>query len=225
MHNEYKSEVIFPFLQLLQPRTLDLIANFRARYNIEYILAISGGSENGADYVTTTITDFIESLKNERIAILTGGTRGGVPELGTKLARIGGLPTIGVFPQEGRKSALFGYLDLAIETAAPTIGSAGYGSETPSFAALPDGMMILGGSFGTLVEVATVLKSNKKKIEKNLIPVYVAPVRGSGGVADSLDCLPDIDKVRACLPNNDIRNGQDAAFFMIDKLGINQALH
>lgn len=222
MLNEYKPEINYQFLQ---PKVEDLIVNFRTRFNIDYILAISGGSENGEDYVYSTIHDFVKFLMNERIAILTGGTKGGVPEIGIKLAREVGLPTVGVFPQMGRKDVLFDYLDFAIETSPPTIGPAGYGSETPSFAALPDGMVVMGGSFGTLVEVATVLKGNKKKIQKGLIPVYVGPVKGSGGVADVIDCIPDIDSVRACLPETEIRNGVDAARFMMNKLGISQGLH
>jgi predicted Rossmann-fold nucleotide-binding protein len=200
-------------------RVSGALAEFLAANNLEFIVGISGGTETqSADNVTAMIADFIANIKDSRCAILTGGTKGGVPEIGIQIARASALPTVGVFPARGRKYALFDDLDLAIETLPPTIGEGDFGTETPTFVQLLDGAAVIGGSFGTLTEVATIMKVNNGRIKKGIQPIYLCPIQGTGGVADAIATMPGIDQLAPCLPDCAIRTGKQAALFLKSRL-------
>lgn len=83
--------------------------------------------------------------------------------MGMEMAKRLDVPTIGVFPKQGRKYALLGALDIAIETSPPDIGDGIFGTEAPTFVNILDGATIIGGSYGTLTEVSTILKTNAKR--------------------------------------------------------------
>jgi len=200
------------------------VANFRARFDIEAVIGISGGAdERNVEQTTVIILDFLSNLRDRRVAIVSGGTSGGIPELATVIAKQLNLPTVGVFPRDGRKSALLDQLDLAIESLPPSLGKAGFGTETPTFIDILHGMIIIGGEFGTLVEVATALKINKDRLRKELPIIYLCPIQGTGGIADIVRVLPVI-KIRDnylpkdCLPEEDVYTGIDAARFLRRKL-------
>lgn len=58
----------------------------------------------------------MKKLQDYRIAILTGGTEGGVPEDALRIAKDYGILTIGVYPSRGAKRALGeNLIDCAIE--------------------------------------------------------------------------------------------------------------
>lgn len=207
---------------------LDLIGEFRARYGIENIIGICGGAdEKNIGSTSGIIFDLLVNLKDLKIAIASGGTSGGIPELATTIARSSGIPTIGIYPSEGKKYALLKSLDLAIETIPPTLGKAGFGTETPSLIEILHGMVVIGGEFGTLVEVATTIKINKDRLKKELPVIYLCPIQGTGGIADLIRRLP-ICKVGSanlpeyCLPEEEIYSGADAARFLRSKLYINK---
>lgn len=187
---------------------------------IRNLIAISGGSDNHEEAITAIISDLLKGLKDTQTGILSGGTEGGVPEIATRLARDFSFPTVGVFPRDCRKYVLLNELDFAIESLPPLYGKAGFGTETPTFIAIAKGMTVIGGEFGTLVEVASVLKNNKSRLRKGEEPIYLCPIKGLGGVAELIDTLPGIEQVSAALPEISIYSGQAAAHFFRDKLAL-----
>lgn len=187
---------------------------------IRSLIAISGGADNHDEAVTALISDFLTGLRGTQVGILSGGTAGGVPEIATNLAREFSFPTVGVFPRDGRKHALLDKLDFAIEALPPLYGKAGFGTETPTFIAIARGMTVIGGEFGTLAEVASVLKSNKSRLRRGEEPIYLCPIKGLGGVAELIDTLPGIEQVSSALPEMSIYSGRAAAHFFRDKLAL-----
>lgn len=191
---------------------------FRKSFSISIIISISGGAEeHNHAYAETAITQLIKGLKPLSFAVLTGGTEGGIPELGTKIATSLEIPTIGVFPPKAHKYALLNDLDLAIQTLPPSIGSPGFGTETPSFAQLPDYAVVIGGSYGTLAEVSTILKGNTKRIKDGKNPIYLCPLAGSGGVAELIPTLVELSpNLLSCLPLQTLTTGAAIARFIIE---------
>lgn len=158
---------------------------------------------------------------------MTGGTEGGVPQLGVETARRLNVPTIGVFPKQGRKYALLDALDIAIETSPPDIGDGIFGTETPTFVNMLDGATIIGGSYGTLTEVSTILKTNAKRARDRsrnvgdaLPPLYFAPIAGTGGAADlaySIVNDTNVD-IGPSIPSKPTFDGCGAAKFIMSNL-------
>ncbi len=196
---------------------------------IRFVLGITGdGGDDHLREAEAAVDGFVEGVRGQGYAILTGGTEGGIPQLGVEVAQKYGVPTIGVFPRQGNKYALFDDLDLAVETTQPDIGDGSFGTETPSFVNLLDGAAVIGGSYGTLVEASTILKVNTKRIsdkEKGKDtpePIFLAPIIGTGGAADHIyevarvfargaeQCLPEVDEP--------VMTGADAARFLRRKL-------
>lgn len=197
-----------------------LVKDFMARFGVNLIVSISGSAEKHSESIAKMhVYQLVEGLKHEACAILTGGTKDGVPELGVKAAKEYHLPTIGVFPAAGRKYALLEDLDLAIQSLPPSLGPAGFGTETPSFANLPDFAVVIGGGQGTLIEIATMLKLNTKRI-RDALPIVICPIHNSGGVADLVPSLvkltPEID---ACLPKQQFNTGAEIAQYIRNNYG------
>jgi predicted Rossmann-fold nucleotide-binding protein len=199
------------------------LAAFQQLFAIQYIVSISGDAEDD-DRVDTTglLAQLIEGLAGQPWALLSGGTEGGIPEASVRIARANHVPTIGVFPLNGEKYALRDQLDLAIRTPAPAIGAATFGTETPVFAQLPNYAVFIGGSFGTLVELATILKVNKGRIEKAQPPIYILPLKGTGGITTLPDILRGINKkakmvIDLSLPTEPFETGAKAAQFILEK--------
>lgn len=199
-------------------RVDDAVQNLLAKNNLKAILALSGGSEEGSeDVIADILRDLILNVRDLPVAILTGGTKGGVPEIGIRVARESSVPTIGVFPSRARSYALLDDLDIAIETLPPSVGSPSFGTETPSFVNLANGIAVVGGGFGTLTEISTALKVNMGRIRKNETPIYICPIQGTGGAADIISDLPGIEKVGLSLPHTKISTGLEAARFFRSK--------
>ena len=205
-----------------------------AQNAISFVLGITGdGGDELLGKAEIAIGEFMDEIKGKGYAILTGGTEGGIPQLGVELAKENNIPRIGVFPKQGRKYALLDDLDLAIEATLPDIGDGNFGTETPSFVNLLDGATVIGGSYGTLVEAVTMLKVNTKRIkdkekgkDDTRNPIFLAPIRGTGGVADH---MYEVSKVfqrgaEQCLPgeHESILTGADAAKFLRRKLEVNR---
>lgn len=79
---------------------------------------------------------------------------------------------------------------------------------------------MLGGEFGTQIEVATILKTNKARHGNDQLPIYLCPLAGTGGVADATYEAHKIADVYDALPNPPITNGADAAEFISHKLPV-----
>ncbi len=204
----------------IQKAFIETLKEFCDVNRIKSLIAISGGADNQEEAVTAVVSDFLTSLKDAQIGILSGGTKGGVPEIATKLAREFSFPTVGVFPTDGRKYALLDKLDFAIETLPTLNGKTGFGTETPTFIAIAGGMTVIGGEFGTLAEVALALKCNKSRIRRGEELIYLCPIKGLGGVAELIDTLPGIWQFSSALPETSIYNGHAAAHFFKDKLSL-----
>lgn len=197
------------------------VADFKKEFAVDEIIGICGGSENiGQEHAEGIIRGLATSLQNRNVAVLTGGTKGGIPMWGVEIATDYGLPTIGVYPPDGKKYSLKQGLDLAVETMPPSYGDATFGTETAALIALSNAFAIIGGEFGTLGEVAFALKNNNRLIEKGQNPKYICPISDTGGVADGIRNLPSIEKVLACLPNRPVYTGEQAGLFFIEKLSL-----
>lgn len=196
---------------------------FREQYAISFIVSISGGSDADTPHLATNaINELIDRLQNTGAAILTGGTQGGIPEQSTIIAKKRGIPTIAVFPPKGRKHLLDEYVDFKLETLPPLIGPAGFGTETPTFAQLPDYAVIIGGAFGTLAEAITILKINTKRTKEGQKPIYICPLNGSGQAADLISSLIQLDpQVAHCLPDSKLNTGSEIADFILRSEGHN----
>lgn len=221
--NRYSNNPDIPELDRYRDEVRGAINQFMSDNDIQFVIGLSGGASESTPekqrQTTEFITDFITSIGDLPCSILTGGTSGGVPELGIRIARASSIPTIGVFPEQGRKYALHSELDLAIETIPPLVGDGLFGTETPTFVNMLDGAAVIGGGTGTLIEIATILKTNSKLIRLERDPIYLCPINGSGGAADMTYALPDIDAaVLSSLPGSPIVNGAQAAEFLKTKL-------
>ena len=96
------------------------VTSWKEQNGINKIIAISGGSsaekidwadpeiveklnKSVSEYVNAVIEGALKKLRDYRIAILTGGTKWGVPEDAIRLAKSYGFPTIGyIQPDEQR---------------------------------------------------------------------------------------------------------------------------
>ena len=222
----------------------DQIARFLHERGLHRIVAFCGGSDEQLEGVedkelqtryaevmaakqATILQDALSQFQGFRVAILTGGTEGGVPERAARIAKRLGLATIGVMPAAGIKFALGcdsdtgqQLLDLKI-VVHPSTGESAWGDESPVLTKLLDGAIVYGGSSGTLIEIAHLLKMNDKRLKKGETPKFIVPISGSGGVADGLPFVWSKPTVLArSMPKKLITSGQEAARFLIDNLDV-----
>lgn len=172
-------------------------------------------------YHERIISSALGLFRGYNVAILTGGTEGGVPELSTTIAKKFSFFTIGVHPRKGKKYALPDNLvDISI-TVDPMVGDAVWGDEGSVWTALVDAMIVIGGGGGTLTECAHIQKINESRIKAGDTPKYVIPIYGTGGVAEQLPHLwakPDIRN--ASMPMDRVHTGNDAAKRIIEILSL-----
>lgn len=217
------------------------VESFMQSHGIHKIIGFSGGADDKLqgvpedDDLQLKFKDFRDTfhdrlisealglLRNYKVAILTGGTRGGIPELATRKAKEYGFKTIGVFPRKGKKYALdSSWLDLSI-CVDPMIGEARWGDEGATWTSLIDGMIVIGGSAGTLTECAHIQKINESLLKNNETPKYIVAIYGTGGVAEQLPHLWAKPTVRnICMPMNRINTGGEASKFLIEKLSLDE---
>ncbi len=207
---------------------IDGIKEFKKEHRINLIFAVSGDADTKLEKVPESdplqkdykrvqeervkriIIEFLCKFKdlNSQIAILTGGTKGGVPECATKTAKQMGFKTIGIYPASGKKYFLGDeYIDFSFcvepvyqspEQSFRWCTDSCWGDESSLFAKLLDAVVVIGGSSGTLIEVAYILKLNKeiKKGKTNYSRLkYIVPISGFGGVSEGIHtiwCNPDI---------------------------------
>lgn len=217
-----------------------ILADFKHQNGLHRIIAFSGGADselNGVskddplqkqhqEYAAALETRFIgeaiRKFQGFRIAILTGGTRWGVPNTATIEAKKCHLQTIGVFPLTGKKHALGNdILDLSI-CVEPFSGESRWGDESSVFTNLLDGVIVYGGGAGTLIECAHILKINEALLKSGTdFLKYIVPIAGTGGVADGLPFVWAKPEVRSrCMPNERVTNGDRAAEIIIEQLNL-----
>ncbi len=193
-----------------------MVEKFKSEKGIKKIIAFSGGSEDKAEAVEEIITEIVIGLVDLPIAILTGGTKWGVPKTATNVARASGLSVIGVYPERGEKYVLPD-LDLAIKIF-PRYKESEWGDESEVFVKLSDAVVMLGGSFGTQIEYSHLMKMNERLVKNNTMPVYLVPVSGIGGWSQMIYDLPMTEDAKSCLPASPIGNGQEVVAFLKAKL-------
>ena len=156
-----------------------IISEFKKEKGIHSVIGFSGGADDkihGIDeddqlqiqyktYQTLLhdriITDTLKPLRNFKIAVLTGGTRWGVPSTANRIAKSLGFTTIGVTPSVGNHHSLpKEEIDFRI-TVEPMIGDGYWGDEGAIWTTLVDGIVIIGGGAGTLTECAHIMKINE----------------------------------------------------------------
>jgi len=187
------------------------------RQGIEKVIGFLGGSElkTGLECVDQSL----DVLRNYPVCILTGGTSWGLPEYSSIAARKAGLPVIGVYPKRGSKYASKN-LDFAVEVASK-FGESEWGDSTEVLVKIPQGVEILGGGMGSLIEAAYILKINEGRVKNKLSPIYVAPISGFEGVSELVYGLDIPEEVkRVCMPDFRIWNGTEAANFLVDRMGL-----
>ena len=157
------------------------------------------------DRIERLVQEFLQKFAGleSKIAIMTGGTKGGVPEIVSRTAKKQGFKTIGIYPEIGCKHFLgediidiplcitSTYQDCKQSTHWETPSY--WGDESSVFAKTLDTVVVIGGSAGTVIEMAYVLKMNgailkaKKKGEAGSNKLkYIVPVSGFGGVSEDL---------------------------------------
>ncbi len=164
---------------------------FKKDRGIDHVIAFSGSSigNNNELLIQNVIEEIIASFKNKLIGILTGGTTFGVSNHAIVIAKQYKLPTIGIFPSIGAKYALDRkFLDLPIEVP-PILEKSQWGDESSIFAKTLDSMIIIGGGFGTLIEVSHVLKINEYRNKKGLALKRIIPIIDFKGVSQQLPLL------------------------------------
>ncbi len=217
-HETYREELRLRSRQFLQDNS------------ITHVIGMSGDADGDKNTTERIVEEFIETMQSGSVAILSGGTDGGVPELATRTAKRLGVPTIGVYPQQGRKYALLDNLDFVIETTPPDIGEGVFGTETPTFVNMLDAATIIGGSYGTLIEVTTMFKANIKRFKEidtspgsDVRPIFIAPISGTGGAADHTYHIAHVfgRGAERSLPNGPVYDGQAAGHFLLHSLQTN----
>ncbi len=164
---------------------------FKEREQVNHIVGLIGGSNDLTPENAYLITSALFDVKQHfgRFAIQTGGTKGGIPELGVLVAKYLQLPVIGVYPQAGEKYSLKEKLNLAIPVDPPSYGDQTWGSETPVFVAIPDIFILAGGEWGTSVEVGMIMKRNSSRASKGLPLTPIIVIDQSGKLAGEMPSL------------------------------------
>lgn len=212
-----------------------VVEAFLTHYGLHRVVAFSGGAEVDFPGASPELADLLGRaaearqrevigevlcfLQGQRVAILSGGTRWGVPATALTLAKDYGFKTIGVYPEAGSRHALpTALVDLSIRVGSHVFDSC-WGDESPLFCRLLDGVVVYGGGAGTAVEMAHLLKINEARVKRGLRPKFIVPVWGSGGTADALPYMPAKPAVRArCLPQTQITSGREAAALLQEHL-------
>lgn len=202
--------------------------------SIEKIIGISGGADQPEieHAVMEIIDNFLAQFQpyNKSVAIVTGGTQysqGGIPIFGipayaTKRAYSSGFFTIGVFPERGEKYTheLGDNLDIGVKVL-PRYGESGWGDEIEILGKIIDATMIIGGSEGTSAEFFHVAKHNRTRLDHKEIPIFVVPISGIGGISELIPNTANIFKQSdKYLPQKPITQGEEAATYLINKMGI-----
>ena len=194
------------------------ISEFTASRSIQKIIGFSGGSDDNEEMLRYQVRNAMNFLVNKPIAILSGGTKYGMPRIACEEAKRLNLPTIGVMPSRAveKKQDILD-LDFRI-IVPPRCGNSEFGDESEVFAKIADGIIYLGGMYGTLIEYAHVMKINQGRVKKGGKIVYVAPIQGFGGVSEFAMTLPMPEEFKKCLPENPVHSGEDAASYLLQML-------
>jgi predicted Rossmann-fold nucleotide-binding protein len=217
------------------------LSAFLNTYGLGRVIGVSGGSDDKlagipdddplqtrhAGYQDALherlLQDIMKPLRGYGVAILTGGTKWGVPKMAVQVARQHGFKTIGVLPKAGEHHSLEDdMLDLKI-VVEPLIGEGAWGDEGPVWTSLIDGLIVIGGAAGTLTELAHIMKLNEARCKRGDRPKYMVPIHGTGGVADQVHQLWAKPAIRdRSMPRDRVYSGAQAARLLIEALDLDE---
>ncbi len=217
----------------------DRVREFKKQHGIHHIIAFSGGADAelpgvaGDDPLQKLYGQFVSSyeqqlvgqtldiLRHYRIAVLSGGTKYGVPKTAILAAQQRNIKTIGVFPkiaEEGGKVVDGIDLPICVE---PRYGQSRWGDEASVFAKLLDAVIVIAGKAGTLIEIAHILKMNEVLKKTGVTLKLILPMHGTGGVADGMPFIWGKQQIKnACIPSKPIETGSQAGRYLDESLGL-----
>ena len=219
------------FLSTTSEQLTKSIATFKYENGISKLIAVCGGSLVAGLGQEKVLADVFAQLQPfaPHVAILTGGTRGGLPEAATKLAHQYGLQVLAVVPACAKPANLMREVACRIQVESLVVNST-WGSESAVLMNIADGLVLMGGGAGTLTELANALKINEGRLRappltKGYAPIMIAPVSGYGGVADLLPALLANSIIKqslweTCFPPATLHNGAEAATYLLHALNI-----
>jgi len=216
-----------------------IFKDFMDKHGLHKIIAFSGGSDDKLSGVpdndslqeqfksfrqnfdSRIVTDALQKLQGYQVAILTGGTKWGVPKIACEVSKEFGFKTIGIYPLTGKKYSMNDdFLDLRL-CVEPLIGESRWGDEGPLWTSIVDGIFVIGGGAGTLTECAHVQKINEAIVKHGGTPKFIVPIHGTGGVAEELPHLwAKLDIRAVSMPDRRVTSGQEAARILIEKLNL-----
>jgi hypothetical protein len=211
-----------------------LFHEFCVRKGVNHVVGFSGGADDSIAGIELEdalqekykayhhslhqriIEDVLKPLQGCRVAVLTGGTRWGIPAVATQVAGSMGFKTIGVTPIAGVQHALSSEeLDLQF-IVEPLFGDGHWGDEGSLWTSLVDAVVVIGGGAGTLTECAHLMKINEALVKKGHSTKYMIPIHGTGGIAEQLPHLwakPNIRDVS--MPRERVSTGAHAAELLL----------
>jgi len=204
----------------MHPQTVEDMRRQLKRNGIKKIIAISGSvpSSDYESWAERQVAESFEVLQDLPIAIQTGGTEFDIQKYAAERARKLGMPLIGVFPQKGNKYRMKG-LDFAIQVD-PRLDESQWGDDSEVFTKIPNGVEMIAGGVGTLIELGHFMAINKDRIKKRKRPIYIAPVMLAEEVttANYASNFPTEARFRRSFPDYAIYSGAIAADFLVRKL-------
>lgn len=233
MSYESQAEEYRRHTEALRQATEARVRTFLGERSATFVIALTGDSSDDPLLRLRNehlIEDFFSHLEEPaQYAVLTSGTRSGVSYIGTSIAKEFDMTTIGVRPASCGKYARSDPPDLLIETPDVIYGRTTFSAETPTFVNVADGAVVIGGSYGTLIETAVMMKINKSRHDAHIRdphdsslkkPIYICPIAGTDRVADLLVGMPLYEDLGDCFPTprHSVETGMGAAAFITSKL-------
>ena len=200
--------------------------DFRKQHGIHRVVAILGGALFDVHGLpddllreSQTILErrlwpcikrFLGPLRNHGLTIVTSGTNRGVPRIAAELSSAMGFPLVYVHPERAHK-----YLNIQTKAhleicLPPRIGDSEWGDDSADLIKLSDALLILGGSTGTLTEIAHAFKVNESRIRNDSRLIFMVAIHGFGGAGDQLHTLCYSPELRSkCMPPRLVYEGQE----------------
>ena len=199
---------------------------FKKQFGIHAVLAVLGGalfdvpglsdellSENRKILerrLRPCIRRFLGPMRNHGLAVVTSGTNRGVPRIASELSAELGFPLVYVHPERAHK-----YLDMKnkahLEICIPSrISDSEWADDSADLVKLSDALLILGGSTGTLAELAHAFKVNESRVNSEDRLIFMVAIHGFGGVGDQVHSLCYSPELRSkCMPPRLVYEGQE----------------
>lgn len=174
---------------------------------VENAIWFIGGADCSEADVGTMVDEAMQRFEGKNVGVVTGGTEGGLPEIAAKKAKEYDMPTLGIYPERGEKYFLEEANDHSVMVS-PTYGESTWGDESEIGAKIVDGVMVFGGSEGTMAEYSLSQKDDS---------AYAVAIKGTGGLADDLQDM-SIYSESEYTPSSSVGSGREAAKFIVDNL-------